>query len=75
MVTASISSICVLAKLLRLGRTRTKLQIDFYNLLNAAPVLSYNQVYSPLTTTWLAPAGRAGCASREAWRHGRLLIG
>ena len=43
------------AKLLRVGRARTKLQIDFYNLLNVAPVLSYNQVYNPLTTTWLAP--------------------
>ena len=43
------------AKLLRIGGTRTKLQVDFYNLLNAAPVLSYNQVYSPLTTTWLNP--------------------
>jgi hypothetical protein len=43
------------AKLLRLGRARTRLQIDFYNLLNVAPVLSYNQVYNPATTTWLAP--------------------
>ena len=44
-----------LAKLLRFGRTRTKLQIDFYNLLNVSTVLTYNQIYSPVTTTWLAP--------------------
>jgi hypothetical protein len=44
-----------LAKLLRIGGTRTKLQVDFYNLMNSAPVLTYNQVYNPLTTTWLTP--------------------
>jgi hypothetical protein len=43
------------AKLVRVGRTRTKLQVDFYNLLNAATVLTYNQVYNPNTTTWLTP--------------------
>ena len=31
------------------------LEIDLYNALNAAPVLSYNQTYNPATTTWLAP--------------------
>lgn len=44
-----------LAKLVRVGRTRTKLQVDFYNLLNASTVLTYNQIYSPVTTTWLNP--------------------
>ena len=44
-----------LAKLLRFGRARTKLQVDFYNLLNVSTVLTYNQIYSPVTTTWLNP--------------------
>jgi hypothetical protein len=44
-----------LAKVVRVGRARTRLQVDFYNLTNAATVLSYNQVYNPNTTTWLAP--------------------
>jgi len=42
-------------KLLNVGRTRTKLQVDFYNLMNAAPVLAYNQTYSPTSSTWLTP--------------------
>ena len=44
-----------LAKVVRVGRTRTRLQVDFYNLMNAATVLSYSQVYNPNTTTWLTP--------------------
>jgi hypothetical protein len=42
-------------KILTFGRTRTKLQVDFYNLMNAAPVLAYNQTYSPTSNTWLTP--------------------
>jgi hypothetical protein len=29
--------------------------VDFYNLLNASPILTYNQTYSPTSTTWLTP--------------------
>jgi hypothetical protein len=42
-------------KLLKFGRTRTKISLDMYNSLNSAPVLTYNQTYSPTTTTWLTP--------------------
>jgi len=42
-------------KLLKFGRTRTKVSLDMYNSLNSAPVLTYNQTYSPATTTWLTP--------------------
>jgi hypothetical protein len=44
-----------LAKILKVRTTRTKISLDMYNALNANPVLSYNQTYSPATTTWLAP--------------------
>ena len=44
-----------LAKVLKFGRTRTKISLDLYNALNANPVLSYNETYSPTTTAWLAP--------------------
>jgi hypothetical protein len=44
-----------LAKILKFGRTRTNLGFDIYNIVNAAPVLSYNQAFSPTTTTWLTP--------------------
>jgi hypothetical protein len=44
-----------LAKVLRIGRTRTNVGIDIYNLFDAAPVLTYTQTYSPTTTTWLRP--------------------
>jgi hypothetical protein len=46
-----------LAKILRFGRTRTNVGFDVYNITNAAPVLSYNQAFSPTTTTWLTPTG------------------
>ena len=42
-------------KLLKYGRTRTKISLDMYNSLNSAPVLTYNQTYNPITTTWLTP--------------------
>jgi len=44
-----------LAKILKFGRTRTNIGFDIYNIINTAPVLSYNLAYSPTTTTWLTP--------------------
>ena len=43
------------AKVLKFGSTRTKISLDLYNALNANPVLTYNQTYSPTATTWLTP--------------------
>jgi hypothetical protein len=43
------------SKVLRFGGTRTKISLDLYNSLNANPALTYNNTYSPTTTTWLAP--------------------
>jgi hypothetical protein len=43
------------AKILRFGRTRTNVGFDVYNILNSAAVLTYNQAFSPSTTTWLTP--------------------
>jgi len=40
------------AKILRFGKTRTNLGVDIYNVLNANPVLTYNEAF---TTTWLRP--------------------
>ena len=34
------------AKIVRLGRTRTNVGVDVYNLLNANPALTYNAAYS-----------------------------
>lgn len=44
-----------LTKLFRISSTRTRVSMDMYNALNAAPVLTYNQIYSPTSTTWLNP--------------------
>ena len=41
------------AKLLRYGRTRTRIALDLYNALNASTTESYRQIYGP---TWLNPA-------------------
>jgi hypothetical protein len=50
-----------IAKILRLGRTRTNVGFDLYNLLNSSPILSYQQAYSPTIVSgsgaWLAPTG------------------
>ena len=43
------------AKNLRFGGTRTNVGVDIFNILNSNPVLTYNQGYSPTTTTWLRP--------------------
>jgi len=49
------------AKILRFGRTRTNVGFDIYNILNANPILTYNQAFNPTINTvnpsanWLAP--------------------
>jgi hypothetical protein len=43
-----------LAKILRFGRTRTNVGFDIYNILNSAPVLTYNQGFIP-NGNWLIP--------------------
>ena len=47
------------AKILRFGRTRNTIGIDFYNVTNSAAILTYNQTFNPAATTgsqaWLAP--------------------
>src|SRR5262249_32109721 len=47
------------AKIIRIGRTRTNVGFDLYNLLNSSSILTYNQAFSPAITTgaaaWLAP--------------------
>ena len=40
------------AKVLRFGRTTTNVGVDVFNLLNANPVLTYNEAF---TATWLRP--------------------
>ena len=39
-------------KILRFGQTRTQITLDFYNALNSAAVLAYNQTFGP---RWLTP--------------------
>ena len=43
-----------LGKILRFGRTRANVGLDFYNLLNSAAILSYNQAYIA-GGAWLGP--------------------
>jgi hypothetical protein len=48
------------AKILRFGRTRTNVGFDIYNILNSAPILTYNQAFNPTinanpSANWLAP--------------------
>ena len=42
------------AKILRVGRTRTNVGLDIYNLGNSSAVLNYNPAYNP-TGNWLVP--------------------
>jgi hypothetical protein len=43
-----------LAKVLKIGRTRTNVGFDVYNLLNANPILTYNAAFIP-NGNWLVP--------------------
>jgi hypothetical protein len=47
------------AKILRFGRTRNTIGLDFYNITNSGAILTYNQTFNPTATTgsqaWLAP--------------------
>jgi hypothetical protein len=45
-------------KILRFGRIRTNVAIDFYNRFNSNTGTAYNQTYDPVTNgaTWLAPS-------------------
>jgi hypothetical protein len=47
------------AKILKFGRTRTRVGIDVYNVINSSAILAYNTNYAPAGTTgagaWLAP--------------------
>jgi len=49
-----------LAKIVRIGRTRTNIGFDLYNLLNSSAILSYNQAFSTTALTgasaWLSPS-------------------
>ena len=42
------------AKVFRLGRTRTNVGVDVYNVFNSSAVLSYNQTFIP-GDSWLTP--------------------
>ena len=49
-----------IAKVLRFGRTRSNIGFDIYNVLNANPVLTYNQAFTPISAAnpngqWLVP--------------------
>ena len=45
-------------KILKFGRTRANIAIDFYNLFNSNAGTAYNQTYDPVTNgaTWLTPS-------------------
>jgi hypothetical protein len=43
------------AKVFKFSRYKAKFQVDFYNLTNASPILTYNQTYSPTSAAWLTP--------------------
>jgi len=44
-----------IAKVLKVGRQKARVQVDFYNLANSSAVLTYNNTYSPTSATWLTP--------------------
>jgi hypothetical protein len=44
-----------IAKIFRFRGTRAQVGVDVYNLLNTDTPTTYNQGYSPTTTTWLTP--------------------
>ena len=59
-------------KILRFGKTRANFGVDIFNVLNAAPALSYNQAFIP-NGAWLTPDVDPVGAVREDQRAVRLL--
>ena len=59
-------------KIFRFGRSRANVGVDFYNLLNAATPLSYNQAFIPERRVADAYVGAVG-AIRQAESAARLL--
>jgi hypothetical protein len=49
-----------IAKVVRIGTTRTRFSLDLYNMLNSSAVLTYNQTYSPTSSAWLTPTSVLG---------------
>ena len=43
------------AKVIRVGRTRTTVGVDVFNAFNSAAVLSRQQAFSPTSRAWLTP--------------------
>ena len=43
------------AKIFRYGRTRTQVGLDVFNVTNTDAVTSFNQTFSPTSTSWLTP--------------------
>ena len=43
------------SKILRMGRTRTNVGVDVFNLFNSSAVLSRQQAFNPTTNAWLTP--------------------
>ena len=61
------------AKILRFGRTRTNVGFDIYNILNSAPVLTYNQTFTPDRHHVADAELGAAAAVLEVQRAGGLL--
>ena len=59
------------AKVLRLGRTRTDVGIDVYNLLNANYATAYNTIY--VYNTDNAPRARVGRCRRASSSRGSCV--
>jgi hypothetical protein len=43
------------SKILRMGRTRTNIGVDLYNVFNSSAVLTRQQAFSPTSNAWLTP--------------------
>ena len=61
------------AKILRFGRTRTNVGVDLYNVVNSAPVLSYNQTFVPGERCVAGADLGAAAAVCEVQRANRFL--
>jgi hypothetical protein len=46
-----------IAKIVRVGRSRTTIGVDIFNASNSSAVLARLQTYSPTSTAWLRPTG------------------
>jgi hypothetical protein len=56
------------SKIISVGRFRTQLNVDAFNIFNANPVLQHSNSYGTDGRTWLRPEGQSGVMNARLFK-------